>query len=438
MDGVWIELVLILVGILANGFFAGAEIALVSSRVSRLVQLRQQRIRGADVALRLKEAPDTFLATVQIAITAVGTLASAVGGATAVRALTPWLADLGLGAAAQPVALGLVVVAITYVSLVLGELAPKGLAMRNPERLACATARPLQAVSRASSGLIRLLTASTNAVLRLLGQGASQESPFVSEEEVRYLVREGAAKGIFEKVEEELVHNVFRFADTTVRQVMVPRHAVLWLDVGLPSGLLLRQAAAIGHSRVPVCRGSVEDVVGVLVLKDLVGALARGEQPVLPQILRPALFVPETSRVSLLLREFQRTRQNLAMVVDEYGALVGLVTLEDLLEEIVGDLPEESERPRAPVVSPRPDGSWLIEGATPIRDLRPALPAAVAPPDAPDYTTVAGFVLDSLGTVPAVGASFLARGTRWTVVEMEGPRIVRVSVKPEAASGAKP
>ena len=260
METIWLELVLIAVAILANGFFAGSEIALVSSRISRLAQLRQEATTGAAKAMSLKERPERFLATIQIAITAVGTLASAVGGAAAVEALTPWLAGLGLPGAkewAGPVALGIVVLLITYVSLVIGELAPKAVALRNPERIACLVAPAVFWLSRISSAVVRALTASTNAVLRVLGQGTAQESPFTSEEEVRYLVRQGAAKGIFEKVEEELVHNVFEFADTTVREIMTPRPHIQGLDMATPAEEVLRRAVAIGHSRIPVYRDSV-------------------------------------------------------------------------------------------------------------------------------------------------------------------------------------
>jgi putative hemolysin len=212
--GIGVELTLILFAILLNGFFAASEIALISARSSRLASLKTA---GAALAMRLKESPETFLATAQIGITLVGTLAAAVGGATAVEAITPAFAELGLGPAAEPLALGLVVVVLTYLSLVLGELAPKAIALRTPERLAVFVARPIYALSRASAGLVRLLTASTNIVLRLVGLGTAVQSPFTSEEDIRYLVREGAAKGIFEKAEEQLVHNVFEFADNRPR-----------------------------------------------------------------------------------------------------------------------------------------------------------------------------------------------------------------------------
>ena len=225
--GIGIELIFIVLAIVLNGLFAAAEIALVSARIGRLASFHGA---GTAVAMRLKESPETFLATIQIGITLVGTLASAVGGATAVETLTPVFRELGLGQAAQPLALGVVVV-LTYFSLVLGELAPKAIALQNPERLAALVARPIYTLSRVSAGLVRVLTASTSAVLRLGGFGAVSESPFISEEEVRYLVREGAAKGIFERTEEELVHNVFEFADTTVREVMVPRPSIKGIDV---------------------------------------------------------------------------------------------------------------------------------------------------------------------------------------------------------------
>jgi putative hemolysin len=425
MDTIWLEIVLIVAGILANGFFSGSEIALVSSRISRLAQLRETGVAGAAVAMQLKESPETFLATIQIAITTVGTLASAVGGATAVEALTPVLMELGLGRTAQPVALAVVILAITYVSLVLGELVPKALALRDPERVAAWTAPVVRLVSRLGSGLVRILTGSTNLLLRALGLGGTQVSPFTSEDELRYLVREGAAKGIFEKVEEELVHNVFEFGDTTVREVMTPRMAMQGLAVATPPHEVVPRAAEIGHTAFPVYDGSPEQTVGVVTLKELLRAVARNEPPVLAALMQPPIFVPETARISALLRELQRARYELAMVVDEYGSVVGLVTVEDVVEEIVGEIREEGET--APSFITRlPDGSLLIDGMAPVDEVERAL--GVPLPASRDYTTVAGFLLATLGSVPARGTSIVAAGRRWTVVEMEGPRIRTVKV----------
>jgi putative hemolysin len=428
MDSVSLEFMLIALGILANGVFAGSEFALVSSRISRLAELRQRSVRGAAAAMQLKETPETFLATIQIAITAVGTLTSAVGGATAVEALSPWLMRVGLGAGAETVALGIIILVITYASLVVGELTPKAIALRNPERLACLMAPVVAAISRVLAPIVRVLSASTNLLLRILGMGTAQESPFVSEDDVKYLVREGARKGVFEKVEEELVHNVFEFADTTVREIMTPRPQIKGLDLDTPPETVLGKAMEVGHSRIPVYQGSVEAIVGVVTLKDLLGAVARGETPRLPALLRPAVFVPETVRISRLLRQIQQTRQGLAMVVNEYGSVVGLVTVEDVVEEIVGEIRDEGDHP-AEFITNLADGSVVVDGVTPIDEVERHL--GITLPKPRDFSTVAGLLLDALNSVPTPGTSVVVAGRRWTVLEMDSARIRRVGVQPE-------
>jgi magnesium and cobalt exporter, CNNM family len=431
MDTIWLEIALIVVAILANGYFAGSEIAVVSSRVSRLESLREAGQPGAASALRLKEAPDAFLATIQIAITSVATLASAVGGAAAVEALTPLLAGLPLPGAAQwaePAALGAVVVLITYVSLVLGELVPKALALRNPERLACFVARPVEFLSRASNKLVRLLTTSTNLVLLVLGQSRVLEAPPVSEDDVRYLVREGAARGVFEREEAALVHRVFEFTDTTVREIMIPRHRVLGVEVATPPGEVMARLAQIGKSRMPVYRDSIEYTIGVITLKDVVRALAQGEALDLARLATPALFVPEMLRVSRLLEEFRRTGREFAMVVDEYGSIVGAVTLEDVLGEIVAGIPGvESDSVGMSGVSRLPNSSYLLDGSVSAEDVRTRLGVPI--PESEDYQTVAGFILFRLEAVPTPGVSLDLPGWRLTVVDMDGPRIARIKAQ---------
>jgi putative hemolysin len=433
MDTLWIEVALIGVGIVANGFFAGSEIALISARASRLTQMREAHVRGAAAALRLKAHPDTFLATIQIAITTVGTLASAVGGATAIEALTPTLMEMGLpDAAAEPVALVVVIVVITYFSLVLGELAPKGIALRAPERYACMVAPVIEWVSARSAALVRILTASSRAVLAVLGISRTQESPFVTEDEVRYLVSEGAAKGIFEKAEEELVHNVFEFADTIVREIMVPRMTIQGLDAGTPPGDILRAASEIGHSRMPVYGGSIDHPVGTLVIKDLLAAAARGAVPPLPEIVHPPVFVPETAKITALLQEFQRKRQGLALAVDEYGVVVGLVTIEDVIEEIFGRIADERGAPeRGWLVSREADGAWVIDGMAPIEEVRERLGLPLD--SSTEYQTVAGLLIHTLETIPPAGTTVDIQGHRWTILETDGPRITKVRVRPGAA-----
>ena len=423
MDTLWVEIVLIVVGILANGFFAGSEIALVSARISRLAQLREEGVAGAATALRLRESPEAFLATIQVAITTVGTLASAVGGATAVRALTPLLETAGLGRAAQPVALAIVIAVITYVSLVIGELVPKAIALRDAERTAARTAPVIAAISRWSGWLVRLLTLSTAAVLRVFGIDTKATTAAVSEEEVRYIVTEGAARGIFEKVEEELVHNVFEFADTTVREIMTPRLAINGLDVDTPLNDVLARAAELEHTYLPVYDGSPEQTIGVVTIKDLLRGFTRREPLDLRRLSRPPLYVPDTARISGLLRELQRTRQGLAIVVNEHGTVVGLVTLEDVLEEIVGELGDDGDSESA-MITRLPDGSYLLDGMTPIDEVERQLGVTLR--ESRDYATVAGFLLATLNSVPVRGTTVTAAGYRWTIVEMEGPRIRRV------------
>lgn len=428
----WTELLLIAVAILANGLFAGSEIALVSSRISRLAEMRQKGVRGAATAFGLKESPQAFLATVQIAITLVGALASAVGGAAAVEKLTPLLEKTPLPGAptwAEPVVLGIVILVITYFSLVVGELTPKALALRHPERLACTVAPLVAWLTGVFASVVRVLTVSTNVVLRLLGQGKAQESLFISEEEVKYLVREGAAKGVFEKVEEELVHNVFEFADTTVREIMVPRMNILGLEIGTPPGEILKRASEIGRSRIPVYRESVEHTVGVVSIKDLFRSAAQGKPAVLSEVMRPPVFVPESARISTVLRDFQRHRQYHALVVDEYGGVVGLVTIEDVLEEIVGEIREEGE-PTPSYATRLAEGTYVVDATAPVRDVRETLGLPL--PDSPDYTTIAGFVIHTLQKIPTPGASVSVGGHLWTVVDMDGPRITKVKVQRQA------
>src|SRR5229473_2878239 len=397
MDSIWVEIFLIGVSILANAFFAGSEIALVSARPSRLSQLRAHGVRGADVAETLKKDPDAFLATIQMAITLVGTLASAVGGAAAAEALTPRLQALGLAGAWG--------------------------------RSAALVARPVAGLVRLLAGPGRVLTWATRVILTVIGQSGAPPAALISEEEVKYLVREGTAQGIFEAAERDLVNRVFQFADTPVRLVMVPRPNILGLDIETPPAEVLTRAARLGHTRLPVFRGSIEDARGVVVIKDLFRCAALNQPVKLERLMHPPLFVPESAPVSAVLRQLQSSRLHLALVVDEYGQVAGLVTTEDLLEEIVGEIRDERESLRLSSVSRLPDGSYMIDGTATIRDLREQVGLPLE--ESPDYQTVAGFLLHRLGAVPRPGTMVVAGGYRWTIVEMDGPRIMKARAEPE-------
>jgi putative hemolysin len=432
MDSIWVEVLLVGVSILANGFLAGSEIALVSARPGRLSQLKGQGAPGAELAETLKRDPDAFLAGLQVAITLVGTLASAVAGAAATEALAPWLQGLALPGARRwgaPAALAIVVLLVAFVSLVLGELTPKALALRNPERAACLVARPVAWLLRVLAAPSRVLTWATRLVLTVIGQRHAPQAPLVSEEEVKFLVREGAAQGVFEAAERDLVNRVFEFADTPVRLVMVPRPNILGLEMETPPEEVLKRAAELGHTRLPVFHGSIEGTVGVVVIKDLFRCCALGQPANLERLMHPPLFVPETAPVSEVLRQFQRHRLQLALVVDEYGQVAGLVTTEDLLEEIVGEIRDERESLRLTSVSRLPDGSYMIDGTATIRDLREQVGLPLE--ESADYQTIAGLLLQRLGAVPRPGTTVETAGYRWTVMEMEGPRVMKVRAEPD-------
>src|SRR5262249_47565299 len=323
----WFETVLIMLLILANGFFSGSEIAIVSVRRSRIDQLIEQGHASAQVVGRLKDDSDRFLATVQIGVTLVGSLASAVGGASAVEYLEPIFQQSGISFFQEwggILALGIVVVVISYLSLVMGELVPKSLALRYPERIACAVARPLDLFSRMFSVVVRLLTTSSNLLLFLSGSGAKSTEELVSEEEVKYLIREGAEKGVFDDTEKEFIHSVFDFADTSVREVLTPRTEIHALEVQTSYAEALHEMIESGFSRMPVYEEDLERIIGIVHIKELLRAQEQERTVSLRDFLHPAYFVPDSMQISHLLRELQVRRAPMAVVVNTFGPVIGL------------------------------------------------------------------------------------------------------------------
>lgn len=425
----WLEILLVGILILCNGFFAGAEVALISARRSRIQQLAAEGDLRAQRVAALQADPDRFLATVQIGITFVGTLAAAVGGAAAVRALSPALRELplpGMPGAAEPVALTLVVLGITYTTLILGELVPKSLGLRHAVRLALAVAGFIDRLSGATSLVVRALTSSNRFILRLLGQKRADERAFVSEEEVKHMLKEGRAQGIFDQTEQELIHSVFEFTEATVKDVMIPRPRIQAIDVDRPVEEVLAFIIESGKSRYPVYRDGLDQVLGILYDKDLFRLLAEQKPIVLTEILRPAFFTPETARVSELLKVMQKRRMPMALVVDEYGGLEGLVTIEDVIEEIVGEIEDESDRETRPVQRLR-DGSYVVDASISIHDL--ADRHQLVFPESPEYETLAGFVLAQLQRIPHGGEIVKHKELRLTIVDMDGRRIARVKIE---------
>jgi len=433
-QGLWLEAIFIGILVLLNGFFAGCEIALISARRSRIQQLAAAgEIRAQQVAA-LQDDPDRFLATVQIGVTFVGTLASAVGGAASVRVLSPVLRKVPIpwiASAAEPIALAVVVVILTYVTLILGELVPKSLGLRHAVPLSLVVAGPIDRLARLTSLLVRLLTASNRLVLRLLGQQGAEQRAFVSEEEVKHMLQEGRAQGVFDQTEQELIHSVFEFTEASVKEVMVPRPRMQALDIETPAEQVLAYIIETGKSRYPVYRNTLDEVQGILYDKDLFRLLAEKKPIVLSDILRPAFFAPETIQVSHLLKQMQKRGMPMALVVDEYGGLEGLVTIEDLIEEIVGEIRDEADREHRPVERLR-DGSYLVDASISIGDL--AEQHHLTFPESAEYETLAGFILAELQRIPRGGEIVTHQDWRLTIVDMEGRRIARVKVERRARS----
>jgi putative hemolysin len=420
MGGTGGEIVLVLVLVLVNAAFSGSEMALVSLRDSQIQRLERQSRRGR-VLGRLTRDPNRFLATIQIGITLAGFLASA---AAAVGLSEPLVKPLSfLGAAAQPAAVVVVTIALTFVTLVIGELAPKRIAMQRTEGWALLVARPLDVLSMISRPAVWLLGVSTNGLVRLAGGDPKAQREEVTTEEIRDMV---AAQQEFSAEQRTIISGAFEIADRILREILVPRREVLTLATGTPAHEALRMLIAGGHSRAPIVGpAGLDDVLGVVHLRDLVDATG----PV-DGLCRPGLFLPETLRVSDALKQLRGERQQLAMVVDERGAIDGIITMEDLVEEIVGEIYDETDRDVAAVIT-EPDGALLMPGAFPIHDL----------PDIGfhdeshhhedgDYTTVAGMVLAVLGHIPtAPGEVVTLPGFTAEVVEVTGRAITRVRLR---------
>lgn len=424
------EIAIIVALTLLNGVFAMSELAVVSSRKARLQALADQGDRGARTALRLIDEPSRFLSTVQIGITLVGVVAGAYGGATLGDRLGKWLDAFPiLAGRGEILGVGGVLVVITYLSIVLGELIPKRIALKNPERVASLIAPPMRMLSRIAGPFVWLLGASTDLLLRLLGLHGAREE-VVTEEEVRSMISEGTQSGVFAPAEKEMIDGVLRLADRTVRSIMIPRPDVAWLDPGKPQAELLEAIRVNGHSRYPVCRGTLDELVGVVHTRDLLGAVVQGRPFDLEAGAGRPLVVHDGTPILKLLDLMKNSGHHMAMVVDEYGSIEGLVTLTDILEIIAGDLPEAGEVVETAAVR-REDGSWLVEGWMPVDEFGETV-GVRGLRDAGDFHTVAGLVLHRLGHVPQAGESFDWNGVRFEVVDMDGRRIDKVLVVPAA------
>lgn len=421
------EVIILFLLILLNGVFALAELSIVSARRERLQMLVDSGNSGAAIALRMSLEPTSLLSTVQVGITLIGILAGAFGGA----ALTDELAQLiqplpVIGPYSRTIALGIVVGTITFFSVVLGELVPKRLALRNPERIASTVARPMSGLSSLARPIVRLLSLATAFFLRILGVRDDINESTVTEEEIKVLVEQGAQAGVFEQAEREMVESIFRFGDRQLRSLMTPRTEIVWLDINDPEEDIRETVRQSHHSRFPVCDGALDRVLGVVQAKNLLSSSWSDEPFDLRDVLDPPLFLPETMLALRALERFKQTGIQVALLVDEFGGIEGLVTLIDMMEAIVGDIPTLEEIAEPPVVI-REDGSYLVEGYLDVDDLKTLLVADELPNEE-DFQTLGGFVVSLIGRLPRVGDHVAWDGYRFEIVDMDGNRVDKVLI----------
>ncbi|HKH37126.1 MAG TPA: hemolysin family protein [Rubrobacter sp.] len=437
MSGVALQIAVIVVLALLNGLLAMSETAMVSSRKARLKERAEAGDRGARAALRLAESPNRFLSTVQIGISLVGVLAGAFGGATLAQPLADALRAVpALAPYAGPVAFGTVVVAITYLSLIIGELVPKRLALSGAEAVASRVAGPMRLLSAITAPAVWFLSVSTEGVLRLLGAHRTGAPP-VSEQEVEILMEEGAQAGVFEEEERDLVRRALRLDDRPVRELMTPRPNVVWLDADDPPEEILRRARDAGHSFFPVARGDLDDLLGIASVKEDWARQASGKNADLLDSLQRSPLVPEGAPATSALEAFKRSGLPVSLVIDERGHIEGLVTLTDVLEALIGEVPDEDEPAEAAIVR-REDGSLMVDGLLGANELREHLGLGGLPrEEEADYHTVGGMVMDNLGRVPATGDRFDWEGYTFEVLDMDGRRVDKVLITPPRGNGTE-
>ena len=432
MDTLFIELILIIILILLNGFFSCSEFAIISIRKSRVAQL----VAGGDERARIIDAlhkdPHRLLAVVQIGVTLVGSTASAVGGIIAVQHLTPMLQASPIQMirnGAEPLAVTLVVAVISYLTLIIGELVPKTIGLQYADTMALAVARPINLMSRMSMVFISFLTISSKSVLKLMGI-KGEEKAFISREEVQHIIAEGQETGVFSASEREYIKNIFDFTHTSVREVMVPRTRMAAIDLDLPREEMVAFILDHEYSRYPVFRGSIEEISGFIHGKDFLGRVVADPNFDIESIVRPPLFVPEAKKVNELLKEMQRKRSHMAMVVDEYGGISGLVTTEDLLEELVGEIEDEHDVGEPRRVQKLADGTLLVDALLSISDLEDLI--GIKLEEEPPYDTLAGLILHKLSRFPERGERVEVDGFVLVCDEVKKNAIVKVRISKRA------
>lgn len=422
------EIFILILLILVNGFFSMTEIAVISSRKSRLQQQAEEGIKGAKTALALAEKPTHFLSTIQFGITLIGILSGAFGGATIAEELEllfikyTWLAPYS-----KPVAVGIVVIAVTFFSLVIGELVPKRLALNDSERIASSVAPLMSFISKLAAPLVHFLSSATDTTLRIIGAQPSDQPP-VTEEEIKILMDQGRQSGIFEELEQEMIERVFRLGDRTVNSLMTHRSEMIWLDIEDPFEENMQKIIASGRSNFVVCRGDLDHFVGMARAKALLAEYMNGKPNSINTSIEHPPFVPEGMKALELVKRLREAKSPLALVTDEYGSISGMITLTDVLEAIVGDIPSTSEYMDEPEATQREDGSWLFDGVMAVEELQMILDVDELPNEDANYDTVGGLVMAYLGHIPTEGEHFIWNNLRFEVMDMDGLRVDKVLV----------
>jgi putative hemolysin len=424
-----IDCLIIVFLILLNGVFAMTELAVVSSRKNRLVALADAGSRGARIALELKEDPSKFLSTIQIGITLIGIFSGAFSGVTIAGPLGHYFSEIfpSLGTRADDLAIAVVVTVVTYFSLVIGELVPKQVALRYADIVAVAIALPISWLSVITKPVVFILDISNRVTLALLGIG-KDTSPSVSEEDVKAAIAEGAASGTLEPEEKQMMDRVMRLDDIPITAAMTHRKDIVWIDESEGPQSILNKIRDSRHSRYLLCSKSIENVLGILVLKDVLLQMGHGDVLNLKSIVQKPLYIPDSQTVLEALEKFKQSATNIAIIMDEYGTLEGLVTLKDIMEAIVGTLPEPAHREDFAAVQ-REDGSWLVDGGLSVHEAEEALGIKNLAAESDTFTTIAGFMLAHLGHIPKATDSIEWQGWHFEVVDMDGKRIDKILVQ---------
>ncbi len=429
MDNIIIEILILIVLFIANGIFAMSEIAVVSLRKARLEHLAQKGNKGHRIALELSNSPGTFLSTVQVGITIIGIIAGVFSGATLAEKLVAYFNQFpALKEYSQFLGYFLVVSLITYLSLIIGELVPKRIAINNPEKIALIIAAPMKLISTIAKPVVSLLTISTNVILRLLKVQPSNE-PTVTEEEIKILIREGKTAGIIGKTEKEILDSVFRFGDKKVESIMTPRTQIIWLDVSSTIDESLKVISDTKYSHYPVCEESIDNMLGIVRIKDLFHLQLTNQPLSIKENLTRPLYIPESSRALKLLEKFKETKNHVAIVIDEYGGIQGMVTVNDIVSQVLGEFPA-SDRQDEPYAIKREDNSWLIDGMIPVDNFKEIFNLEILEGEEEEgFQTISGFIMMKLEKIPRSGDKFESDGISYEVVDMDGNRIDKILVK---------